>query len=283
MNIILNHIFSIMNKNSYGSLFIGLLLSFYLNANSAEVKDSTGIKDPNVEIGIVEHLNEYIPDNIELTDEHGKLVNLKSLINKPTIITFVYFECPMLCTPLMNGLAEVIDKTDLKPGKDYQVLTIGFNTAEPLSLALQKKANYVKNMKTKEAAEGWKFFISDSVNIARATESVGFRYKKAGNVFLHSATLIFVSPEGKITRYLNGTYFLPFEYKMAILEASKGQAGPTINKLLQYCYGYDSQAQRYVLDVTKVGGGLILLILVGIVLWLILRPHKNSVKQQITQ
>ncbi|HLO58842.1 MAG TPA: SCO family protein [Bacteroidales bacterium] len=272
-----------MHKNNYSSLFIGLLLTYCFTANSAEVKDSAAIRDPNVEIGIVEHLNEYIPDNIELTDEHGKLVNLKSLINKPTIINFVYFECPMLCTPLMNGLSEVIDKTDLKPDKDYQVLTIGFNTAEPLSLAIQKKANYVKNMKTKEAAEGWKFFIADSVNIKRATEATGFRYKKAGNVFLHSATLIFVSPEGKITRYLNGTYFLPFEYKMAIIEASKGQAGPTINKLLQYCYGYDSQAQRYVLDVTKVGGGLILLILVGIVLWLILRPHRNSVKQQVTQ
>jgi protein SCO1/2 len=190
----------------------------------------------------------------------------------------------MLCTPLMNGLAEVIDKTDLKMGKDYQVLTIGFNTAEPLSLALSKKANYVKNMKTKEAAQGWKFFIADSVNVAKATEAMGFRFKKAGNVFLHSATLIFISPEGKITRYLNGTYYLPFEFKMAIAESSKGQSGPTINKILQYCYGYDSQAQRYVLDITKVGGGLILLILVSIVLWLILKPKASGrMKQHATQ
>lgn len=254
-----------------------ILLLVPFQAKAEEKKESRS--DPNVEIGIIEHLNETMPDDIMLTDEKGKLVNLKDLIDKPTILTFVYFDCPMLCTPLMNGMAEVMDKTDLKLGKDYQVLTVGFNTAEPLSLAIAKKANYVRNMKNKDAAAGWKFFIGDSVNLYKATEAAGFRYKKAGNVFLHSATLIYLSPEGKITRYLNGTYFLPFEFKMAIVEASKGQAGPTINKILQYCYGYDSQAQRYVLDVTKVGGGLILLILVGIVLWLIFKPKHRLNRQ----
>ncbi|HEX2396477.1 MAG TPA: SCO family protein [Bacteroidales bacterium] len=251
-----------------------LLLSLSIE-NQLHAEDPN---DDNVEIGIIEKLNEYVPDDIILTDESGNQVNMKSLINKPTIITFVYFNCPMLCSPLMNGLSEVIDKTDLKPGVDYQVLTIGFNTAEPLSLAIAKKKNYVRNMKTKEAATGWKFFTSDSVNVAKATRAMGFRYKRAGMVFLHSATLIFVSPEGKITRYLNGTYFLPFEFKMALVESSKGQAGPTINKILQYCYGYDSQAQRYVLDITKVGGALILFILVGMVFWLILKgkPRKYA-------
>jgi protein SCO1/2 len=239
--------------------------------------------DDNIEIGIIEHLDEYIPPDILLTDESGLQVNLKDIIDKPTVLLFVYFNCPMLCSPLMNGLSEVIDKTDLTMGKDYQVLTIGFNTAEPLSLAIAKKDTYVRNMETKEAATAWKFFISDSLNLAKATEATGFRYKKAGTEFLHSATLIFISPEGKITRYLNGTYFLPFEFKMAIVEASKGQSGPTINKILQYCYGYDSQAQRYVLDVTKVGGALILLILLVLVLWLIFKQKPQHKLNQASQ
>ena len=257
-----------------------LLLVTVFPAWPAEDKE-----EPNVEIGIVEHLNEYVPSDIMLTDEKGKLVNMKEIINMPTIVMFVYFNCPMLCTPLMNGVAEVVDKTDLTIGKDYQVLTIGFNTAEPLSLVLTKKANYIKNMKYKDdAATGWKFFIADSANLAKATEALGFRYKRAGTEFLHSATLIYISPDGKITRYLNGTYFLPFEFKMAISEASKGQPGPTINKILQYCYGYDTQAQRYVLDVTKVGGILILLILVITVLWLIIRNRpKRSLNQAATR
>jgi protein SCO1 len=242
-------------------------------------------KTDSLEIGIVEHLNEFVPGNILLVNEKGDTVNLKKIIDKPTVLCFVYFECPMLCSPLMNGLAEVIDKSDMKIGKDYQVITIGFNIEEPLSLAISKKKNYVSHMKTIGAADGWKFFISDSSNIARATNALGFKYKRAGNVFLHSATLIFISPQGKITRYLNGTYYLPFEFKMAIAESSKGVSGPTINKLLQYCYGYDSQAKRYVLDVTKLGGGMILLILLIIVFFLIFKPmlQKSSLTSKTSK
>jgi protein SCO1/2 len=257
-------------KTNY--MIYGVLFAFWLIHGNISAEEPA----EKVEIGIIEHLDEYVPDDIILTDENGKQVNMKELIDKPTIVTFVYFNCPMLCSPLMNGLAEVMDKSDLVPDKDYQVLTIGFNTVEPLSLALAKKRNYISNMSTKEAATGWKFFIADSINVAKATNALGFKFKKAGTEFLHSATLIFLSPEGKITRYLNGTYFLPFEFKMAVVESSKGQSGPTINKLLQFCYGYDSQAERYVLDVTKIGGGLILLLLVILVLWLILKNKASA-------
>ena len=87
---------------------------------------------------------------------------------------------------------------------------------------------------TEEIARGWKFFISDSASIAKATNAVGFKYKRQGNDFLHAASVMVISPDGKITRYLNGLYFLPFEFKMAIIEANKGQSGPTINKVLQF-------------------------------------------------
>ena len=254
----------IIRLNILISMFILLTINLFVKAGVLN-SDST-------EIGIVEHLNEFVPDNILLQNEKGDIVDLKKIITKPTVLCFVYFRCPMLCNTLMNGLSEVIDKSDMKIGKDYQVITIGFNTEESLSLAIDKKRNYVSHMKTKEAATGWNFFVSDSANISKATNALGFRYKKAGNVFLHSATLIFISPQGKITRYLNGTYFLPFEFKMGIVESSKGVSLPTINKLLQYCYGYDNQAKRYVLDVTKIGGILILLLLVSLVIFLIIKP-----------
>jgi protein SCO1 len=260
-----------MKKNNV----IIVLLFFILTLNVRTVRAGYSVND-SLEIGIVEHLNEFVPQGILLVNEKGDTIDLKKIIDKPTVLCFVYFECPMLCSPLMNGLADVIDKTDMTIGKDYQVLTIGFNTEEPLSLAISKKENYVKHMKTKEAADGWKFFVSDSLNIANATGALGFRFKRAGNIFLHSATLIFISPDGKITRYLNGTYFLPFEFKMGIVESSKGISGPTINKLLQFCYGYDLQAKRYVLEVTRLGGAIILLILLIIVFSLILKPGINK-------
>ena len=246
-------------------------LSLIAFASSANVLADNNIPD-SLEIGIVEHLNEYVPDNILLINENGDTVNLKKQIDKPTVLCFVYFECPMLCTPLMNGLSEVIDKTNMKIGKDYQVFTIGFNTEEPLSLAIKKKKNYLEHMKTKEAAQGWKFFVSDSGNIARATNAFGFRYKRQGNIFLHPATAIFISPQGKITRYLNGTYFLPFEFRMAVAESSKGVSGPTINKLLQFCYGYDIKSRKYSMDVVAVGGVLILMVLLVVVFTILIRP-----------
>ena len=267
------------------SIKIRLLLTFIVSVLPALWTNAAVlIPSDSLEIGIAEHLNEYVPANILLVNEQNDTVNLKKLIDKPTVLCFVYFECPMLCSPLMNGLAEVIDKTNLKIGKDYQVLTIGFNTEEPLFLAISKKKNYVTHMKTKAAADGWKFFVSDSTNIALVTNALGFRFKRAGNVFLHSATLIFISPGGKITRYLNGTYYLPFEFKMAIAESSKGVSGPTINKLLQYCYGYDIQSRRYALDVTNVGGAIILFILLTIVGFLIVRPmlQKRHLKSKLS-
>lgn len=265
------------NMKTFKSLSSFVLVSFFLMGSHSTIKASTS--PDSLEIGIVEHLNEYVPDNIRLINEHGDTVDLKKLIDKPTVLCFVYFECPMLCTPLMNGLSEVIDKSNMKIGKDYQVLTIGFNTEEPLSLAIKKKKNYIEHMKTKDAVQGWKFFVSDSANIAKATNAFGFRYKRQGNVFLHPATAIFISPQGKITRYLNGTYFLPFEFRMALAESSKGVSGPTINKILQFCYGYDLKSKRYALDVTAVGGALILLVLLIIVFTLIFRPMLRKKKE----
>ncbi|GAB7088530.1 SCO family protein [Marinifilum fragile] len=230
------------------------------------------------EVGIIEHLDEYIPEDIMITNEAGQLVNLKKQIDKPTALIFVYFRCPGICSPLMDGLAEVIEKSDLELSKDYQVITISFDPNESIDLAIKKKNNYKSLVKGKNTEEGWKFFTADSINIAKATQSMGFRYKKTGNDYTHAATVIVLSPEGKITRYLNGTYFLPFEFKLAMLEASKGQAGPTINKILQYCYSYDPVGQAYVLNITKITGTIILVM--GLIIFLLLvikKPRKKKV------
>lgn len=238
-------------------------------------------KDDELEIGIVEHLDEYVPKDIRLFHEKLGSVSLGEIIDKPTIISFVYYRCPGLCSPLMDGIADVIDKSDLALGEDYQVLTISFDPREGLDLAKNKKANYINLMDKKEvASEHWNFFTSDSANIARLTGITGFKYKPQGNDFLHSAGLIFVSPDRKITRYLNGTSFLPFEFKMAVLETSKGQSGPTINKVLQFCYSYDPQGQQYVLNITRVFGALIMII--AAILFIILAVKPIFKKRQIS-
>ena len=167
--------------------------------------------DTDVEIGVIEKLDQYIPMDAEIINELGDTVVIGELIDKPTILNFVYFRCPGICSPLMDGLADAMDGNDLVLGEDYQALTISFDHREATFLAVRKKNNYLNLMKKKEQAEkGWLFFTGDSANITRLTEATGFRYKPTGNDFIHAATLIIVDPQGKITRYMNGIYFLPF-------------------------------------------------------------------------
>jgi len=232
----------------------------------------------DVEIGVVEHLDEFLPEGISLINEDGQQVWLKDVIDKPTIINFVYYRCPGICSPLMEAVAGVMDKSDLVPGVDYQVLTISFDPGETIDLGIRKKANYLNLMsnKVEEAKKGWLFFTSDSASIAKATNATGFKYKRTGNDYLHAASLTVVSNDGKITRYLNGMYFLPFEWKMAIVEASKGQSGPTLNKVLRYCFSYDPEAQTYVMNVTKISGTLILFFAALLLLVLIFKSKKKK-------
>ncbi|GAP42803.1 cytochrome oxidase Cu insertion factor, SCO1/SenC/PrrC family [Lentimicrobium saccharophilum] len=240
------------------------------------IKATQDIKSPELEIGIVEHLDEYIPDDLMLIDTTGQAVNLKQLIDKPTVLMWVYYRCPGICSPLMTSVAEVIGKTDLILGKDFQVITISFDAREGSDLAIRKRENYLNLIGKPVDESGWMFYTADSANIARGTEATGFRFKKAGNDFMHSAALIMISPDGKITRYLQGTYFLPFEFKMALIETSQGKSGPTIYKVLQFCYTYDPAGQQYVLNVTKVAGSLILIIALIVFLILVLKPRKKT-------
>jgi protein SCO1/2 len=240
----------------------------------------TAITPQETEVGIEEHLDEFIPLDIMVIDEKNQTTNLGALIDKPTIINLVYYRCPGLCSPLMEGLADVMDKVDLELGKDYQALTISFDPRESIDLALRKKNNYLNLMSNPEPAkENWQFFISDSANIARLTDAVGFKYRKAGNDFIHTASIVIVSPDGKITRYLNGTYFLPFELTLAITEASEGISAPTVNRILQFCFAYDPVGHKYVLSMTRVSLPIITLTAVIIVLILVLRTSRKKQTQ----
>lgn len=257
--------------------FICLTISFSGQGQLPVRQSDPRSMDP--EIGIVEHLEDTLPADLLLVNHRGEKVLLGDLIDKPTVISLVYYRCPNICTPLMNGIAEVIDKTDMKIGTDYQVLTISFDPREGTDLAFNKHRNYMNLIKAPGADTGWTFFTADSATIKRITNATGFKYKPAGNDFVHAAAIIVISPERKITRYLNGTYFQPFEFKMALIEASKGQAGPTINRVLQYCYSYDPEGRQYVLSITRVTGILISLIAVSFFLWLSLRPLFRKKRQ----
>ncbi|MBT3302143.1 MAG: SCO family protein [Bacteroidetes bacterium] len=228
------------------------------------------------EIGIYEQLDKYIPTNLEFYDIDSNLVKLSSLIDKPTVLSLVYFTCPGICSPLLDGLAEVIDWADIELGVDYQVFTISFNYSETPSLAKSKRFNYLKQIEKEVDEDAWKWFTGDSVNIYGLTDAVGFKFKREGKDFIHAGTLILLSPDGKVTRYLYGTKFNQFDLKMAVMEASEGKSSPTISKVLQYCFSYDADGKKYVFNVTKIGATVVILFAVIFFLILVLKRKKTE-------
>lgn len=226
------------------------------------------------ELGLYEKLNDFIPTDISLIDEFGNTVLLKNIIDKPTVISFVYYECPGLCSPLLEGVAEVISRTSLDLGTEYQVLTISFDPSEATALAVGKKASYSELVENKDVKNGWKYFTGDQENIDKLLSAFGYKVKKVAVDYIHPAAIMVVSPEGKITRYLHGTYFLPFDLKMAVVEALDGKSGPTINKVLQFCFSYDAEGKKYVFNVTKISGTIILILALALFGTMILRNKK---------
>jgi protein SCO1/2 len=228
----------------------------------------------DVEIGIVERLGDTIPMNLWFLNENSDTVTLKQLITRPTIMFFVYFDCPNLCSPLMDGVADVVSKMDMVLGTDYQVITISFNTKDTPEKAREKKVNFVQKI-SKENQESWLYLTGTQENISAITEAAGYKYKPQGLDFAHPSAIMVLSPQGKITRYLYGLTYLPFDVKMAIVEAQKGIARPTINRILEYCFAYNPGSQTYTLQVTRILGSIILLIALIIFIALMVRKRKK--------
>ncbi len=233
-------------------IFIPILF-FLISVNTDNAFSQTTAEK---EVGVDEHLGLQVPLDAKLIDETGKTVTLRELINnKPAVINLVYYRCPGICSPLMTGLAEVMDKVDLISGQDYTVITVSFDPTEDYIMAAEKKKNYLSTFKNKIINEnGWRFLTADSNTIKSITNAVGFRYIKVDNDYIHSGVITMLSPEGKIMRYLYGLDFLPFDFKMALVEASEGKTGSTIAKIVKLCYSYDPEGKKYALNLTRVIG-----------------------------
>ena len=257
-----------MKKITFIILLLGVFLSVYSQQKT--------IKEP--EIGVVEHLGDTIPLNLWFFNENNDTVTLGQLVDKPTIFSFVYFDCPGLCSPLLSGVSDMVDDLDLELGKDYQIITISFNTSDTPEKAREKKENFVQKIQGEYRAH-WIYLTGVQENISAITAAVGYKYKPQGVDFAHPSLIIMVSPEGKITRYLYGLTFLPFDVKMAIYESQKGLARPTINKIMELCFTYNSESRSYSLQVTTIFGALIIIAALTTFIVLLLKGRSNRVKK----
>jgi protein SCO1 len=205
-------------------------------------------------VGIDEKLGQTVPLDTVLNDEAGKPVPLRALLTKPTLLLLVYYECPNICNPLMNSLVETLNRTDIEPGRDFQVITISFDETETPALAAKKKENYLKSFQRPFPPEAWRFLTGDKKSIDAITDAVGFRFQRTGRDFNHAGVITVLAADGKISRYLHGITFMPFDIKMSLVEAAKGQTMPALNRVLAFCYSYDPEGRKYVFNLLKVAG-----------------------------
>jgi protein SCO1/2 len=256
-------------------LILIIILFFTGGTVSAQnyIKESNFTKE--IDIGIIEKLGDTIPLDLTFNNENSEVVTLRGLIKKPTILMFVYFDCPNLCSPLMDGVADVISKLDLTLGKDYQVITISFNTKDTPEKAKEKKVNFVQKI-SKENQKYWAYLTGTQENISAITAAAGYKYKTQGLDFAHPSVIMVLSPAGKITRYLYGLTYLPFDVKMAIIEAEKGIARPTSSKVLEYCFAYNPSSKTYTLQVTRIVGSLMIFIIAVVFIIMIIKSKKRK-------
>jgi protein SCO1 len=249
-----------------------LLLLFAFVALSLPQAQTTA---PKIEIGVIEHLGDTIPLDLKFLNENNDSVSLRELVDKPTIFSFVYFDCPGACSPLLSGVSDAVSELDMVLGKDYQIVTISFNTKDTPEKAREKKENFVQKF-SKEDRVAWYYLTGSQENIDVITDAIGFKYKPEGFDFAHPSVITIVSPQGKITRYLYGLTFLPFDVKMAIIESQKGIARPSINRILEICFAYNPESRSYSLQVTRIMGAMILLVAAIVLLFLFLSGRKKN-------
>ncbi len=240
--------------------------------------EPSGLPEALKTIGIEQKLGGQMPLDTELKDEDGKAVKLGSYFNtgRPVIIAFVYYECPMLCNQVLNGLTGAMKGINLDAGRDFDVVAISFDAHENEKgdLAKNKKASYVERYGRQGAEKGWHFLTGTQESIDKTTSAAGFSYKwdeKSGQ-FAHAAGIMVATPEGKLSRYFYGIDYAPKDLKFGLMDSTANKIGNPAEQLLLYCFHYDPATGKYglaILRVMRLGGILTLLGmgLMGFVFW----------------
>jgi protein SCO1/2 len=225
-------------------------------------------------VAIDEHLGSYLPKNLRFTTEEGKQVRLLDIINMPTVISPVYYNCPGLCTPVMDGIVKLLNRTDLEIGKDFEVINISFHEAETPELARTKKGNYTSLMENENSSDHWHFLTGDKQNIGTLLDTLGYSVIRKGEDILHPAAIMIVSPNGKIVKYIHGTKYNPVEFKMAVQDAAAEKIVPTITRLVKMCFSFEPEGRDKQKSVTIIG--FILTLCIGLVIIFIYPPLRNK-------
>lgn len=246
--------------------------------------EPSGLPKALTEVGITQKLGDQMPLDTELKDEDGKAVKLGSYFQqgRPVIIAFVYYECPMLCNQVLNGLTGSLKGINLDAGKDFDVLAISFDAREndKADLAKNKKASYMERYARPGTEKGWHFLTGSEEAIQKLTSAAGFAFKwdDKSDQFAHAAAVIVATPEGKLSRYFYGIDYSPKDLKFGLMESSASKVGSPAEQLLLYCYHYDPATGKYGLSVLRVMrvAGVATLLAMGVMGFVFWRRNKKK-------
>ena len=223
-------------------------------------------------VGFKQRLDQALPLDAMFKDDSGRQVALGQLFGgKPVILAFVYYQCPMLCTQVMNGLSSALKVMPFTAGKDYDVVLVSFDPRDTPAIAAEKKRAHLAYWSAERDGTAWHLLTGDEASIRRATSAAGFTYQwdERTGQFAHVSGVLVVTPDGRLSRYFYGVEFSPKELRLALVESGQGRIGSAIDELLLYCFHYDPESGRYgvvVMNLVRLGGALTMLFMGGFIL-----------------
>lgn len=258
-------------------LFVGALLP-----QTADAQRTGEMPDDFNNAGVDERLGETIPGDVVFRNEDGAEVALDSYFDgdRPVLLNLVYYDCPMLCGLVVQGLTKALARMSWVPGQEFDVLTVSFNAAEGPEMATKAKAHALQMLGKPQAADGWHFLTGSQSSIERLTDAVGFQYQwvEDQQEFVHPSVLMFVSGDRKVSRYIYGIEYDSRDVRTALVEASNGTVGSTVDRVLLYCFQYDPDKNSYVphaFNLMKLGG-LLTMISLGTMLFVFWRRESRQ-------
>ena len=230
------------------------------------------------DIGLDQKLNEKLPLTLEFTDETGRAVTLGDFFGKrPVILALVYYECPMLCTQVLNGLVSALGVMNFTAGKDFDIVVVSFDPGETPELARGKKAAYVERYKRPGSEAGWHFLTGSQHSITQLTRAVGFRYAYNAEIdqYAHASGIMIATPDGRLSHYFYGIEYGPRDLRLALIDAADRKIGSPVDQLLLACFHYDPKSGKYSLAIMRLVQGAGILTVAGIGLGLLLLRRRD--------
>lgn len=245
-----------------------------LAAAQAPPRTDVGIpasERPNVikDIEFEQRLNAQVPLDLVFRDETGRPVTLHDYFHheRPVILALVYYECPMLCTQVLNGLVSALRAMAFNVGEQFEVVTVSFDPKETAGLARDKKAAYLETYGRPATADGWHFLTGDQASIEQLTNAVGFKYRydEAIDQYAHAAGITLLTPEGRVSRYFYGIEYSARDLRLGLVDASANKIGTLVDRVMYLCYHYDPATGRYGLLTMRLlkAGGLLTMASLG--------------------